>query len=118
MTEENTIVATATKGSTTQHPEISKKEMLLQEKQNQLVELVTYNFLITEPSVFIEHLNFLQNFFQENYDHQSKSFDKDFLEDNLFFVNQIKTDLVKQYQLFRDIDFLKQHIEILTSTTN
>jgi hypothetical protein len=68
--------------------------------------------------VFIEHLNFLQNFFQENYDPESKAFSKEFIEDNVAFVNQMKLDIIKQYQLFRDIDFIECSIKILTTKTN
>ncbi len=118
MSNEKTIVATAITGTTTQCNEISRHEILSESKKTKLVDAVSGLFLLTEPSVFIEHLNFLQNFFQENYDPASKAYEKEFIEDNLSFVNQLKLEITKQYQLFRDIDFIEYKIELLTSKPN
>lgn len=113
MTSENKIVATPLfSGTVTQ--QLKSIDTLMLKKQQDVLNQLDNMFSITSASTFIEHIDFLKNFFIENNNKIDNDWSEKHIIDNEFFTNDLKSHIVKFYELFRDLDKLNYAKELLT----
>jgi hypothetical protein len=115
MLTEKTIVATPLfSGTVTQ--QLKSIDTLMLKKQQDVLNQLDNMFSITSASTFIEHIDFLKHFFIENNNKINNDWSEKHIIDNEFFTNDLKSHIVKFYELFRDLDKLNYAKELLTKT--
>lgn len=113
MQDEKQIVATPLfSGTVTQ--QLKSIDTLMLKKQQDVLNQLDNMFSITSASTFIEHIDFLKHFFIENNNKIDNDWSEKHIIDNEFFTNDLKSHIVKFYELFRDLDKLNYAKELLT----